>query len=329
MQPIPLFATLVIAVTLLSGCAQPLPCPSAAPSPTSASPADGAVFVGRGDPYAPGPLAVRRLTLERCEGGLPAPLLIFAPETAGTYPVVVFHHGFITRNTAYSEVLRHLAGHGFVVVAPQMYEPGLPALLGRPTAAEEAAAARELLAWLDGHLAAAVGVDADTGRLGLAGHSRGGKVAWLVLTGDPARAAALALVDPVDGTGGPLANQSRAVQGPAAFDVPTLVLGSGLGGSCAPEGDNHEVFFAAAPSPAWHVVVADAGHADMLDEEVAASAAAICATGPDRAGMRRLTAGLLTALFRGTLQGDARALEYLGPDAQFPRLVSVETRAAS
>lgn len=319
-----------LAVTLLiaaGGCARPLTCPDpAGPAPAALPTTPGAPYVGTGDPFADGPLTVRATSVPACAEGSPLPLLIFAPETPGNYPVVVFQHGFITRNAAYSEILRHLAGHGFVVAAPQMYEPGLGALFGQPTAAEEAIAAAELLDWLPAGLPATLGYTPATNRLGLAGHSRGGKVVWLVLEANPMRAQAVAGIDPVDGRGGPLGNQARVAQGAFAFAGPTLVIGTGLGGDCAPAGDNHEQFYAASRSPAWHIVVPGQGHADMLDEPTAIAAAGVCPSGPDRPGMRRLTAGLLVAFFRGSLQGDATAYAVLTDVAGAPLPVAVEAK---
>jgi chlorophyllase len=210
----------------------------------------------------------------------------------------------MSRNSAYDEILKHLASHGFVVIAPQMYEPGLGPLLGNPTAAQEAELAAHVIDWLPGRLESVVGFPVRTDLLGIAGHSRGGKVAWLVASADPGRILAIAGVDPVDGTGGPYGNQPRVVNGPFAISIPALVLGTELGGSCAPAGDNHVQFFEASESPAWHVIALNQGHGDMLDEPEAAAAAMFCKSGPNREGMRRLTAGQMVALFRATLQGD-------------------------
>lgn len=319
-----LLAALLVAI---SGCVQPPGCPEAEwRAPTTSAPATGPVYLGNGDPYSSGPLAVRRLSITGCEQGNIVPLLILAPDMPGNYPVVVFQHGFMTWNEAYSEVLSHLASHGFVVVAPQMYEPGLAALLGQPTAAEEALTAAQVLSWLPTGLPATLGYSPETRRLGLAGHSRGGKVAWLILVAEPSRAQAVAGVDPVDGTGGPFGNQARVAQGPFAFSLPALVIGTGLGGNCAPVGDNHEQFYAASGSPAWHVVIPDAGHADMLDEAAAIAASSVCPGGPDRAAVRRLTAGLLVAFFRGSLQGDASACACLTDVPGAPMTIEVESK---
>jgi chlorophyllase len=319
---------MIVSIWLLAGCASNTPCveqDAATQSATSQIP-DEVPYRGVANPYEPGPLTVRSLALDRCQNGAPVPLLIHTPEQAGTYAVVVFQHGFMSRNTMYSEILRHLASHGFVVVAPQMYEPGLGPFLGDPTAAEEAAWAAMVLDWASLHLAEKVGVGVRVDLLGLTGHSRGGKVAWLELAADPTRVKAIAGIDPVDGTGGPAGNQARVVQGTFPFALPSLVIGTGLGGACAPEGDNHVQFYAACQSPAWHVTARDYGHGDMLDEDWAAASGMVCASGSDPAKMRRLTAGLLVAFFRGSLQGDEEAYHYLTDTSAAPSPTEVEAK---
>jgi chlorophyllase len=298
------------------------------PAPAGAEvSACASVYVGAGSPYERGALTTRRFDIAQCEAGVPRPLLIFAPEQAGSYPVVVFQHGFVSRNTLYTQLLEHVASHGFVVVAPLMYEPGVAVLLGRPTAAEEAVTAAEIIDWLPGHLDELVGVHACTDLLGIGGHSRGGKVAWLVAVGAPTRVKAIVGIEPVDGTGGPLGGQERVINGPFAFSVPGLIIGTGLGTICAPEGENHVQFYEASQSPAWHVVAPGAGHVDIFDEvPEAALARRVCLSGPDPDGMRRLAAGMMVALFRASLQGDVTAYAFLTDVAAAPIPITVESK---
>jgi len=286
----------------------------------------GPLYVGSGDPYQAGPLSVRTIDVEPCEQGAPRPLRIVAPEQPGTYAVIQLQHAFFGLNTWYDTIMQHLASHGFVVVAPQMYELGLGVALGNPTAQQEAELANQVRIWSQQHLADVAGVDVDMGWLGFAGHSRGGKVAWLLLKADPTRGMAVAGIDPVDGTGGPLGGQSRVLTGPLDFPFPSLVIGTGRGGACAPDGDNHVQFYAASAAPAWHVVASDYGHGDMLDEDAASAAALVCDSNPDREPMRRLTAGMLTAFFRGALQGDVGAFALLSDVAAAPAAIVVESK---
>jgi len=50
----------------------------------------------------------------------PKPLLIAAPREAGEYPVLVFLHGYLVVNSFYSQLLQHVASHGYIVIAPQV-----------------------------------------------------------------------------------------------------------------------------------------------------------------------------------------------------------------
>ena len=311
---------------MLTACVQQVPCGEDAVIGPVLPATSGPLYVASGDPYQLGSLQVQTIDVPACDAGSPVPMRIHAPTEEGNYAVVVFQHAFLSEALSYDTLLSHLASHGFIVVAPQMYAPGPRALLGDPTAAQEAQRAAEVLDWIDQQLASVSGVAARTEVvLGLAGHSRGGKVAWLLLAGDPSRALSIAGVDPVDGTGGPLGNQPRVVQGTFSFEVPSLVIGTGLGGACAPAGDNHEQFYAASPGPAWHIVAEDFGHGDMLDEDAARMAGMVCSGGPDRDTARRLTAGWLTAFFRATLQGDDGGFDRLA-DVPAQRPVTIEVK---
>jgi chlorophyllase len=306
---------------------QEVPCPEEITQATTSPIESEPVFRDSTDPYALGALAVETISVKRCQEAAPAAMLIHTPAEVGTYPVVVFQHGFLAYNSEYNEILTRLASHGFIVVAPQMYEPGLGALTGHPSAAQEADLAGRVLDWLPAHLASFVGYAARTDLIGLAGHSRGGRVAWLVLLSDPSRAKAVAGVDPVDGDRSPFGDPTRIIRGPFNFSFPSLIIGAALSGDCAPAGANHEQFYAASASPAWHVVATDYGHTDMLDEDEANVASEFCRSGrPDRENMRRLVAGLLTAFFRGALQDDPDAFSVLTAADAAPARITTESK---
>jgi pimeloyl-ACP methyl ester carboxylesterase len=158
-------------------------------------------------------------------------------------------------------------------------------LFGRVSPEQEAAAALDVIDTLAG-----------PGWLALVGHSRGGLVAWLAAAHRcPDR---LVLVDPVAGGGPPWAEVASLPAAPAG--VAPLVIGCALGGSCAPAGRNHEVF-AAAASSCTHVVLDDAGHADMLDGRVGAAGRRMCRAGSDPAAVRdRIARRLVDHLAGGT-----------------------------
>ncbi len=302
---------------LLSACG-----PGASPAPTARSP--GAVYRSAGSSFAKGPLEVQQLDVREGESGAPRPVRIHAPVTPGTYPVVQFQHGFLSDRRAYDEVLAHLASHGFVVVAPQMYPAdGVP--LGKETAPDEARAAAKVATWSLATAATLTGSAADPRPLGLAGHSRGGKVAWWLAVEEAFPVRALVGVDPVDGRGGPLLSaQPEALSGAVEGAPPTLVLGMELGGSCAPTGDNFQHFFERTTPPTQLVVVKGHGHADMLDADVGSGG--LCFEGPEREAVRRITGGLLAAFFRLHLQDDPSVEPELAAPVLAPLEVTRETR---
>ncbi len=274
-----------------------------------------ALYVGTADPYATGPLQVSHTEIADGDGPN-VDIIIYAPTTAGTYAVIVFQHGFSLRSGYYSTMLTQIASHGFIVVAPQMYEPSF---FGSPTTAEEATAALGLYAWIKSSLASKLSVGVDTTFMGLAGHSRGAKVVWLALESGFSGALAAAGLDPVDGKGGPFGNEPRVLDGGLNANLPSLIIGTELGSglvfgqSCAPPGDNYEAFYAAAPSPSYRVFAEDYGHLDMLDADKPGCGVTCngCVNGPTDGKLRTFSAGQLVAFFRWQLQGDNTAETFL------------------
>jgi len=284
----------------------------------------GVAWVPRGSPWEVGPLPVQVLDLSEGELEAPLPLRLHAPAAPGTWAVVQFQHGFTADVRTYGVMLAHLASHGFVVVAPQMYPAdGIP--LGKPWAAWEAEDAAAVAGWSARHAAAAVGSASTGAPLSLVGHSRGGKVAWLVAKAGRVRFSGLVGVDPVDGTGSALlAAQAEALPGPVEGLPRSLVIGMELGGACAPEGDNHAHFFERTSAPTRHAVVAGHGHGDMLDPEVGTGG--LCLEGPDKDRARATVAGLVTAQLRAWLYADDSTNAALGTAAGAPLEVALDAR---
>ncbi|KAI3897230.1 hypothetical protein MKX03_032421 [Papaver bracteatum] len=50
------------------------------------------------------------------------PLLIGTPTEEGEFPILVFLHGFMLENSFYSQLIQHIASHGYIVIAPQLFE---------------------------------------------------------------------------------------------------------------------------------------------------------------------------------------------------------------
>lgn len=315
------------------GAGQPEPDMRVEPEDMKA-PAQG-VYVGVGDVFSEGALAVASVDVD-AGGGPGVDTKVWYPTAGGSYPVVFFQHGFLMANTHYSELIEHVASHGFIVVAGQMYDAGgLP--IGKPSAAEEATSARALWAWGRSSVSSVLpaGVEPWGEQIGVIGHSRGGKVSWLLFEGGVDGVAAFVGLDPVDGTGGPLGGEARAVMGAATRMGATLIIGTGLGGessgplapACAPSGDNHEEFYGAALAPAYHIVATSYGHNDMLDDSPAGCGfeCTACPAGDARAPMRSASAGWSVALLREALQG-GEATGVLSGQAAAPVGATFESR---
>jgi hypothetical protein len=191
---------------------------------------------------------------------------------------LVFVPGFLVAATAYRSLLSPVAAAGARVVVPQLTRPGPAALAGRVPPAHEADRLLQIISGLRG----------PHDRLWIGGHSRGGLVAWLASAAvDPD---GLVLVDPVSGGGPPWAPVAPL---PArTFQESPVVIGLGDGGRCAPADRGHRVFASAAPG-CTHIVIPDAGHADVLDGRSARLGRVLCAPGVDPAATRRAVTELL------------------------------------
>lgn len=248
----------------------------------------------------------------------PKPVLVGMPETSegGEFPVLILLHGFMTPNDFYSQLIRHVASYGFIVVAPQLYSIATTDATGDV----EAAAAitdwlsnRSLQSFLPSNICPIVT------KLALSGHSRGGKVAFALALSKTEPFSALIGIDPVDGTTFSQTPPPVLTGVPSSFQlggIPVMVIGSGLGAekknrfscACAPKGVNHEAFYKECQSPACYFVAKDYGHMDMLDDDtkgmIGKMTYAMCKNGESREPMRKFVGGVLVAFLKAYLEGD-------------------------
>ena len=159
-------------------------------------------------------------------------------------------------------------------------------------------------------------------KLGLAGHSRGGKCAFALALEKAATSlkfSALIGIDPVDGMDkGKQTPPPVLTYVPHTFDLDmaVMVIGTGLGEvkknplfpPCAPKGVNHEDFFNECQEPACHFVVKDYGHLDVLDDDTKGfrgkATYCLCKNGKSREPMRRFVGGIVVAFMKAYLLGD-------------------------
>ena len=269
-----------------------------------------------GSSFSKGPFDVSMTSLRKGDQKSPTPALVFAPQGINQdAPVLYFNHGFLLANKYYEDLLSHISSYGYVVVAPQNYTPGgLP--IGKPSKVAEAESASKTLQWIMDDLPQILDIPLAETNIGLIGHSRGGAVSY-ILARDSFIPQALATIDPVDGDrdGSP-----RVIQGPFSFDIPTLIVGTGLGGvsqglggACAPKADNHEKFFTNSPSPSFHITVSDYGHMDMLDPGTSCgficNSCAKAASSFSRELLIEQLAGSLVSFFDASLKGNSKSYE--------------------
>ncbi|CAI5462716.1 unnamed protein product [Closterium sp. Yama58-4] len=239
------------------------------------------------------------------------------------FPLAVFSSGFLLDSAQYRSYAHHLASWGFAVVTYNKVE----GLMGPLDDIICARFITELINWAGtSHLLRRI---ADNTRVYLCGHSRGAKVSVLAAAMDP-RVLSLGLVDPVDNTiyaplapGYPsavaamragnsaiehlLADASPANQG-LAVSLPTLVVGGGYPGDCAPAASNYRWFFKEAGNPSWEVVLRDAGHFQFLDSPPVLQAA-VCGLGPAKdEDVRRATKACIAAWGHATEIGEDKLI---------------------
>lgn len=250
----------------------------------------------------------------------PKSLLIATPIEGGDFPLLLFLHGYLLLNSFYSQLIEHVASHGFIVIAPQLYT------VAGPDITEEIYSVAAITNWLSKGLSKILppNIKPNFDKLALGGHSRGGKTSFAIalrklnITTD-LKFSAIIGVDPVDGMDkGKQTSPPILTYVPHSFDydMATLVIGSGLGDvkknslfpPCAPKGVNHEDFFSECEKPSWYFVAKDYGHVDMLDDDTKGVRGKVsyclCKNGESRKPMRMFVGGVMVAFLKAYLHGD-------------------------
>lgn len=186
---------------------------------------------------------------------------VFIPGSPGPHPLVSVSPGLQQRSAAYVPYLRRLASHGIIAISHDDF-----GALVQTTAATSA------LLYLVGTWLPAMNADAasplfgkiDVARVGLGGHSRGGKASLIAAETAPAgQVVAWFGIDPIDAA--TLSGGVDARDTLASLHLPLTFLGATVSGACSPAPDNYEVLYAAANAPAVKISALNAGHVAFED----------------------------------------------------------------
>ena len=225
---------------------------------------------------------------------------------AGPFPLVIVSSGFQLARTQYAIFCQHLATWGYVCVTHDYPSSG--------SHQDKAREIGKIIDWATGTGSGLAG-RVDAARIGVAGHSLGGKVSIQAAIFD-SRIKAVVGWDPVDALP-PFGNDGSMSVTPEMMGnlrVPFAVIGEltdstgGLGGmSCAPAADNYQQYFTkACMAPATlEVTVGMADHMDWLGDRPNCGLACIaCQNGQTpEATVHAITKRVTTGWFERHLRG--------------------------
>ena len=285
--------------------------PSAtSPSPSSSTPppppsTDGGADAGRDGSATTGPSKYDTngthafASTVVTEGGTST--VVVAPTAPGKYPVVSLSPGLQQPATAYAGYAARLASHDIITV---MRNDG-GVLTG--TAAVESAITGIVTTWLPAENARAgspIQGKVDLTKVGLAGHSRGGKASLLAAeNGLKGKIAGWFGLDPVDATA--FGDNVKARDKLATVGVPIAMIGAEVASSCSPAADTFAALYAASVSPSVLVKGKGAGHT-QLEDPATCAACGLCTPAGTADGKVVLAYAIryLTAFFARELLGD-------------------------
>jgi predicted dienelactone hydrolase len=219
---------------------------------------------------------------------------IYTPTSPGLHPVVSVNAGTQQVNAAYAIYGQRLASYGIVALLQD--DEGFNA----PTPNIVDDVTYVITSYVPANLAAT----ADMTRVGLSGHSRGGKATLLAAENAVmGKVKAWFGLDPVDvdfqGTPG-------ALPGIGTIGIPLGFAGATVSSNCSPANANYEVYYAAASPPAVAVTIEGAGHFDFLDQSKAIAEFACTPEGTANPTVALNTAAhYLMAFFARELLGDS------------------------
>lgn len=226
------------------------------------------------DPRTPGPFSTASVegSAKVSATGNSVPIRCAVPATgpvAAPYPVVLILHGFQLPATQYQGYADRLASFGYVACTADY--PATLLNVNHANAAKDTSGALDWVIESSTTVGGSLAGKVDETKVGVMGHSLGGKVSVLAAAGD-ARFKAVLGLDPVDtvppGCGAaacPDASQKLPLPIPSAFLGETLDA-TGSFQACAPQADNYQTFFSAAASPSLEITLNGASHMSFVDD---------------------------------------------------------------
>jgi len=208
---------------------------------------------------------------------------IWAPEVAGSYPVMVYvtGGGGIAPGYTYSDLGKAMAEKGIVVT--------MLSRAAAPAPKKDAELEAKALDWLEESFdTLGLTASADFEKLILSGHSAGNHVTCDFLTNSCGnhKAAGVVMMDPVDGYDpfGFVKNYCTTPGQKLSFDIPALLLRTGLDPvvktlvACAPDRISNQRFFDAWSGPIWMANATNYGHLDVNNGGVGSAGSIVCAS---------------------------------------------------
>lgn len=241
------------------------------------------------------------------------------------FALVVFSPGFTLDRKAYANYGQRLGSYGLITVLQKV-----PSELDHARYRDNTV---ELLDWLirpSGMYADRVKGRIDQTRIGLAGHSLGGKIGILVAAADR-RVKAYLGIDPVDARMPSAMDEVSKLK--FASGVPVGFLGETIskGGAvpCTPAEGNYEALYGKARAPAFAITLTGASHNDFLDTCTGLCALACPGSMAPAGRTNNLAVKYVTAYFLAALTGNPDAQLYLsGPPFQKDVTAGVASRVA-
>ena len=227
---------------------------------------------------------------------------VYVPTSAGIHPVVSLSPGLEQPAVAYAPYAVRLASWGMIVLMRD--DPGV--LVLTPTVTADLS--EVVLTWLPAQnedSSSALYGKVDLTCVGLAGHSRGGKVT-LRAAEDQLHGHVKAWfgLDPIDSL--EVGDAIYARTSLAAIGIPVVFLGASVATNCSPMLDNYTVLYAAAASPAVQIIALGASHTDFEDPATCALCAGCVPSGTaDAAVVLDFSVRYLTAFFARELLADS------------------------